>query len=711
MQAKVPVLLSALTLASTGAAQSSPPPIPVELRSRFGFEGPFVTKLGEGVGNLQVADLDGDGHLEAVVIDSRRARLCVLRAKGTEAVMEPIPTNGQIAGYALADVDGKGVDGKSKASILMVDGRGRLQLRKAGSAAEQPLDLGLGGRGLGLLCGDLDGDGKQDLVAVSRGSLRWVTHIADHPVLSPIETLEDNAHSFTLVDFDGDGKLDLVYVVNSPAMNLRLRRGNGDGTFGPWNIASIDDLRHVFATKLPGGASALATIDGPHRRVTLQQFSDHGGQAPLQWWAFGESTATKALPFAVGDLDNDGDQDLVLAQPERAQLLFFEWTGATFALRRLPTLAGVSSVAIGDVDRDGKQDLVLTSLEEDTLAWKSGADPVDRFPLPIPCTDKPVAAACDAELGIVVLARTEKREAHLDRAMPGAEPQRLADLGRLPADPTRLVLADIGDAEGLEAAFVVPNEGMRVANLNPAAQATASKPSKSGEAAGFTKKMDDGSLALCEHDGKTALLAVRERFVRRFRLDAQGQIRVLAQDNGPEGLAELSLAAQLPGDERLYLDKKNNKLVRTGAGNAWTSVDVPAYEFTHLVPHGDAALLIGPRGVLRVPFGTGPSLQTIAVHEPPTDRTFYWNGESGDFDHDGIADLVLLDGRLPGAQFLAGGPNGPQRALAMPVFEARPSEEPESEPRELAVGDLDGDGRCDLVMLAYDRVLLYLQQK
>lgn len=51
----------------------------------------------------------------------------------------------------------------------------------------------------------------------------------------------------------------------------------------------------------------------------------------------------------------------------------------------------------------------------------------------------------------------------------------------------------------------------------------------------------------------------------------------------------------MPGDERLYLDKKNNKLVRTGAGNAWTSVDVPAYEFTHLVPHGDAALLIGPR--------------------------------------------------------------------------------------------------------------------
>jgi hypothetical protein len=61
-------------------------------------------------------------------------------------------------------------------------------------------------------------------------------------------------------------------------------------------------------------------------------------------------------------------------------------------------------------------------------------------------------------------------------------------------------------------------------------------------------------------------------------------------------------------------------------------------------------------------------------------------------------------------QILAGGPGSLQRALAIPAFEAPPSEEPDSEPRELATGDVDGDGRTDFVLIAHDRILIYLQE-
>jgi hypothetical protein len=84
---------------------------------------------------------------------------------------------------------------------------------------------------------------------------------------------------------------------------------------------------------------------------------------------------------------------------------------------------------------------------------------------------------------------------------------------------------------------------------------------------------------------------------------------------------------------------------------------------------------------------------------------------AGDFDNDGIADLVMIDRQLPGVQVLAGTKDGLARALAIPVFEAGPGGEPENEPRELATGDLDGDGRCDFVLLAHDRILIYLQEK
>ncbi len=700
-----------LALLPTGLrAQSTPDPIPVELRSRFGFTGPLITKIGFGIANLRIADIDGDGRKEAVVLDPRRARLTVVRTDGKETRLEQIPTQGQIGGYSLADATG---DGKS--DLLVVDSRGRLELR-IGKNASRPIDLGLGARNLVLETGDLDGDGKADLLAFSRGSLRWITKIATGPVLSPMETLEENAYAFELLDFDGDGKLDLACIVPGATMNLRLRRGHGDGTFGAWQILSIDNLRYLWGTPTASGKNALATIDGSFPRVSLQTFAANGGQGALDWWAVLNDGA-RTPPFVLGDVDGDGDDDVLLAQPERARLLFFEWRDGTFMTSSLPTLAGVTSLALGDVDGDGKNDLVLASPEEDTVAWKSGALPLDAFPVALQGVDKPVAVAVDPAGGVLVLGRNDRRNAHLHRVRPDAAPESLLDLGRLPADPGCLIVADIGDADGLEVAFIVPNEGLRVLTLGAGSGAGSGDGSGAGKAAaknsgtaGFTKKLDDGALAVCSHDGKPALVAVRERFVRTFRIDAAGQVQVLRQDNGPAGLDELSLSAELPGGGRLYLDKKSNKLVRAISGQAPTSVDVPAYDFAQLRLHGDAALLLGPRGVLRVPFGDGPMLDRLAVLESPTDKTAFWFGRSGDFDHDGIVDLAIVDGRLPGVHILAGSSAGLARALAIPVFEAGPSEEPDNEPRELATGDLDGDGRCDLALLAHDRILIFLQQ-
>ena len=707
MLAKTPLRRAAILLAPALStlpllAQSTPDPIPTELRGRFGFTGPLITKIGFGIANLRIADLDGDGRLEAVVLDPRRARLTVLRTDGKDCRLEHIPTQGQIGGYALADATG---DGKS--DLLVVDSRGRLELR-TDKATGRPIDLGLGARNLVLETGDLDGDGKADLLVFSRGSLRWVTKIATEPQLSPIETLEENAYAFELLDFDGDGHRDIACIVPGPTMNLRLRRGHGDASFGPWQILSVDNLRYLWSAPTAAGKTALATIDGAFRRVSLQAFAATGGQGALDWWA-AANDGGRTPPFVLGDVDGDGDEDLLLAQPERARLLFFEWRDGTFVITSLPSLAGVTSLALGDVDGDGKNDLVLASPEEDTVAWKSGALPLDEFPATLQTIDKPVAIAVDPAGGVLVLGRNDKRNAQLHRARPGAAPTPVLDLGRLPADPGSLLVADIGDADGLEVAFIVPNEGLRV--VTPGTGGGEGKAeAKSAGTAGFTKKLDDGALALCSHDGKPALVAVRERFVRTFRIDAAGQVQVLHQDNGPAGLDELSLSAELPGGGRLYLDKKSNKLVRAVSGQPPTSVDVPAYDFAQLRLHADAALLIGPRGVLRVPFGDGPTLHSLAVVESPTDKTSFWFGRCGDLDNDGIGDLAVVDGHLPGVHILAGGNDGLRRALAIPVFEAGPSEQPDNEPRELATGDLDGDGRCDLVLLAHDRILVYLQQ-
>lgn len=689
-------------LASLAAAQSTPPPIPVELRARFGFTGPLVHKVGFGIQMLKVGDINGDGRNEAVVFDGRRARLVAVGIVDGQTTNTTIPTGGQISGFELADFAGNG-----GAQALIVNSRGKMSLRKKdGTEATRPVDIGLGTRGLNLVAGDLDNDGKQDLVALAGNKMRVVTNVATTPKLLPIEPTEENLYYVNLVDLDGDKNLDMTCIASGGRMNLRIRLGNGDGTFGAWRIATVDQLRSVFGGQLADGTPVVATVEGATRRVAMHRFADHGDQAAPQWWAFGEGDGTKTPPFAVGDVDNDGDDDIVLFPRENAQMVIYAWQDGTFVRRRVPSLSGVSSVAIGDVDQDGKNDLVMASPQEEVVAWCSGALPIGRFPEQLPTTDLPVAVTVAPSGGVLAVARDKRRNSKLLLVTKGAEPKTLVEIGRLPADPQRLVAADVCDAEGMEVSFVVPSDGVRSYSI------AGDDPKKNGEkaTAGFTKKMADGALLLGEHEGKPALIAVRDRFVRRFRFDDKKQVRVLDQDNGPEGVTELSLACE-SGGSWMFFDKKTNKLVRTETGKALRSAEVPPLGFTNLVPHGDAALLVSARGMLRVSFGTGPSLRPVTTHEPPTEKTYYWFGRSGDFDGDGTPDLAMVDRRLPGVQILAGGKNGLARALAIPVFETRPSESPDNEPRALATGDLDGDGLCDFVLIAHDRILIYPQDK
>lgn len=697
--------LAAVVCVGKPPAQSSPPPIDPELRARFGFLGPTIHKVGFGIDLLRVAQLDGEGGADIVVHNGRRGRLEILSlvAGAVFARSESVP--GNVRGLQIADVDGNGAG-----DVVLVTDRGRLAVRLANGRRLPEIEIGQPAPDC-LRTGDLDGDGLADVVVLTGDGLRVVRRLMAGAVVSPPVPLgEERVMSFRLFDVNADRQLDVVLATSASRMPLRVKLGGGDGEFGEWILMDVPGLQNMFPGTGALETPTMATIEGAHNRVVEYRLrnASAGGTAQLLT-TLPPLTRSSSFPFAHGDVDNDGDRDLVIAHPEHAQLTFLLEDNGRFRTVTAPSLAGISSVALGDLDADGLVDLVLASSEEEALAWKSGAVPLGTFPARIPVPGQPSSVAISNHSVFALTRSGRQGTLYQVRREDGvfAEAQPLVQTGRLNSDPLRLLVADLQDGEGDEVALVVPGIGLQTLLRDGVGGFLEPDPDAS---AGFTRRMDDGALSLVRHEGRDALMIVRSQFARVFRLDQDGEPSILHQDNGPSGSTELTLGAVMDDGSRLFLDK-GNKLYRLAQGQAPMSVDVAQIAATHLLAHGDSALLIGSRGVLRVPFGSSYGVVPQRSHEPPTDDTDYWSGLSADLDGDGRDELALLDQDIHGVHVLVATPGDLQRALSFPVFEEREDMPPTYEPREIAAGDVDGDGRVDLVLIAHDRVLIYIQEK
>jgi hypothetical protein len=75
------------------------------------------------------------------------------------------------------------------------------------------------------------------------------------------------------------------------------------------------------------------------------------------------STAIGCAPagLAAGDVDLDGDLDVVAACPATGQIAVLKWNGTTFVPTLVNSIIGANEVALGDVDGEGSPDAVVAS--------------------------------------------------------------------------------------------------------------------------------------------------------------------------------------------------------------------------------------------------------------------------------------------------------------------------------------------------------------
>jgi len=693
----LPALVFGLTLAVRGQTPTN----------SFGFTGPEIYPVDDQISLLHVADLDGDGLNDIIVVNNLRSKINLLynlTGKTNRAVqparkleinelppdarfrIDSIPVDERIAAMAVADLNGDGRPdivfyGDAKdLTVLYNEGTNGWSDPKTWHIEDGRMDPNA------LVTGDLNGDGRTGVVLLGdNGSLYFLPQLADHTLGEPEKIpYSGTPNAVQVTDVNGDGKDDLLLVDWDSPTPFRFRLQIAGGQLGPEIYFKTQPIRSYCADHLENNSNLfVVTIAQNSGRAEVSQFTRKPAEVLSGAFQRGQfqilplqKTDAAQRGELWADVNGDGLPDLLVAEPESGQLSVYlqQPDGSLAAPKKFPCLAGVSQIAVADWNGDGRPEIFLLSHDENAVGVTQ-FDKKGRLPFPtlIPLDGKPLVMAVGplkpgAKPALAVIVDKDGQRSLVTRMADGkTKTQKLSDSFK--SNPATLAIQDVNQDGLADLVVLIPYEKIKVLIQKRGGDFDEEDVDPPGGA------LDQPWLASAdvEGDGKPDLLLPQKNFVRAVVLEQETKtpgstnppdwvFRVKDQINGAEAdsrivgataVANPGKKAGVPSIFLLDAEHKQLTLCERDAAGVWQvvrNVELPVTDFDSL-----GSVQLGGGDVRSVSFlgqntaawlslaGDVWEFTTLDGYDTPIKNGYLNDVVTGDLTGSGRKDLIFME--------------------------------------------------------------------
>jgi hypothetical protein len=736
---------------------------------QYGFLPPEIYKLDFRINNLLARDIDGDGRLDLIAVNNIKNRIDVLAQRSStpaqdNAARKPndIPFDRRLEHRKIqvrrpvSSLEVKDVNNDKRADLVYLgEPKGLyIEYQQADGSFGQERIFENQDAQTSTWCleiADVNKDGLLDIAYL--GSQYLYLHyqepggrLAD---AKKYRLGDEQAGLIRIIDINDDGRNDIVYFSQSAELPIRMRFQDEDGTFGPERRLRIDPPRGVSFARFddkPGedvlSISSLTDRLMVYGLTMVEPTEDHPTSQAVVF-PFDVAGAGKSTDLVVADFDGDKKLDVIASDADSSQFQFFH---AARTVKSFPCMLGTEQIRAVDANGDGKSILLSMSVKDKSLAASEFADGRISFPKPIGTLGDVVGLEVIGKgpaARIVYVAKEsreidgKKTEVHVLRRLKPGE-------GGTELDWVAESLTDKPEIEFRAESKVldVRSADVNQDNIADLLIFLSFKPpvillgdSLGGYAvAADTGKGTLGNLTPADiyygpvAAGGDSFLVTQEGYVRRLKMEANGQWSVIDQYNPTTGSAKLkgAVTLDLVGDAKPELaiyDRTSQSLIfmrdENGLYRTWQSLKVGPFDLRGMRTgdfnqDGFADLLIFDNVKMAIIYSRGKDLvlQPLANYESDNKDATLFDMVPGDLNGDGALDILLIDPMDHNLEIVTRLGSGKlERMARWQVFEEKTFQRQAGsiEPREAIIADLDGDGLEDIGLLVHDRVLVYRQ--